>query len=93
MKKVILLLFIALMGQMVAASDVDLYRGLLFWIKDQNNIEGNELRKTTYPLSKVFDGSFNNQLAGTAIPKKAIKIVPLALRLRWENGIPSINCW
>ena len=39
MKKVVLLLA-ALMGQMVAASDVDLYRGLLFWIKDQDNIEG-----------------------------------------------------
>ena len=25
----------------------DLYRGLLFWIKDQKNIEGNELRQTT----------------------------------------------
>ena len=70
MKKVIVLLFAVVMGQMVAASDVDLYRGLLFWIKDQNNIEENELRKTTYLLSKVFDGSFNNQLAGTAIPKR-----------------------
>lgn len=69
-KRVVTFLFAVVMGQMVAASDVDLYRGLLFWIKDQNNIEGNELRKTTYPLSKVFDGSFNNQLAGTAIPKR-----------------------
>ena len=70
MKKVIVMLFAVVMGQMVTASDVDLYRGLLFWIKDQNNIEGNELRKTTYPLSQVFDGSFYNQLAGTEIPKR-----------------------
>ena len=83
MKKVIVWLLAVLMGQMVAASDVDLYRGLLFWIKDQNNIEGNELRKTTYPLSQVFDGSFNNQLAGTVIPKGTIKIIPLAFRSRW----------
>ena len=48
--------------------DVDLYRGLLFWIKDQKNIEGNEERKTTYALSKVFDGSFSNPLTGAALP-------------------------
>ena len=70
MKKIIVWVFAVVMGQMVAASDVDLYRGLLFWIKSQNNIEGNELRKTTYPLSQVFDGSFYNQLAGTAIPQR-----------------------
>ena len=42
----------------------DLYRGLLFWIKDQYNIEGNEPRRTTYALSKTYDGSFYNQLEG-----------------------------
>lgn len=46
----------------------DLHRGLLFWIKDQKNIEGNEERKTTYALSKALDGSFYNELAGTSIP-------------------------
>lgn len=51
-----------------AVPDVDLYRGLLFWIKDQVNIEGNEERKTTYPLSQMFDGSFNNPLMGSPIP-------------------------
>lgn len=51
----------------VVVPDVDLYSGLLFWIKDQNNIEGNELRKTTYALSKTFDGSFMNQLSGFRI--------------------------
>ncbi len=56
-KKVIVLLFAVVMGQMVAASEVDLYRGLLFWIKDQKNIEGNELRQTSLPLSIVLDGS------------------------------------
>lgn len=48
--------------------ELDLYSGLLFWIKEQDNIEGNELRQTTYPLSKVFDGSFSNPLKGTPIP-------------------------
>ena len=32
------------------------------------NIEGNEERKTTYPLSQMFDGSFNNPLMGSPIP-------------------------
>ena len=32
-KKTVTLLFAVMMGQMVVASDVDLYRGLLFWIK------------------------------------------------------------
>lgn len=63
MKKV-LLLVAALMGQMVAASDVDLYRGLLFWIKSHNNIEGDGLRKTTYPLSQVFEVSFSTSVNG-----------------------------
>ena len=52
----------------VYTPELDLYSGLLFWIKDQNNIEGNELRQTTYALSKVFDGSFSNPLTGAAIP-------------------------
>ena len=51
--------------------ELDLYRGLLFWIKDQTNIEGNETRQTTYPLSKSFDGSFNNPLTGASIPAQA----------------------
>ena len=48
----------------------DLYRGLLFWIPEleQYNIEGNESRFSTYPLSQWFDGSFNNPLSGTSIP-------------------------
>lgn len=56
-RKTIVLLFAVLMGQMVAASDVDLYRGLLFWITDQRGIEGNELRQTSLPLSTDLDGS------------------------------------
>ena len=70
MKKVIALVFAVLMGQVFATSDVDLYRGLLFWIQDQYNIEGNESRKTTYSLSKAFDGSFSNSLDGVALPAK-----------------------
>ena len=87
-KKVIVLLFAAVMGHMVAASNVDLYRGLLFWIKDQNNIEGNELRKTTHPLSKAFDGSFNNQLAGAAIPQRDSQDYTLSLSFK----VGELNC-
>lgn len=54
----------------VAVPELDLYAGLLFWIKEQDNIEGNELRQTTYPLSKSFDGSFANSLSGKSIPAK-----------------------
>ena len=69
-KKVIVLLFAVVMAQFVVASDVDLYRGLLFWIKDQKNIEGNELLRAMYPLGQVFDGCFNNQLNGATVPKE-----------------------
>lgn len=68
--KTLTLLLVSMLGQLAFASEVDLYRGLLFWIRDQNNIEGNELRKTTYALSKVFDGSFSNSLDGVALPAK-----------------------
>lgn len=57
MKKFIVLSFVVLMGQIAVASEVDLYRGLLLWIKDQQNIEGNELRQTSLPLSTDLDGS------------------------------------
>ena len=87
MKKVIVWLLAVLMGQMVAASDVDLYRGLLFWIKSQNNIEGNELRKTTYPLSQVFDGSFCNQLAGTAISKRDNQDYTFSFKVGERNNV------
>ncbi len=46
----------------------DLYRGLVFWIKDQNNIEGNESRSASRSLSSAFDGSFSISLSGTSIP-------------------------
>ena len=87
-KKVIVLLVAALMGQVVVASDVDLYRGLLFWIKDQKNIEGNESRETTYPLSKVFDGSFANPLKGTAIAAKG----SVAFSMAFSFKVGQVDC-
>ena len=66
----------------VVTPDFDLYAGLLFWIKDQTNIEGNEERKATYPLSKVFDGSFANPLAGAAIPAKDVDDYTLSLSFK-----------
>ena len=77
-KKVIVLLFAVVMGQMVAASDVDLYRGLLFWIKDQKNIEGNELRQTSVPLSTVLDGSKVITFSGASTPKRNASAFSLA---------------
>ena len=68
MKKVILLLGVVLIAQFAVASDVDLYKGLLFWIKDQNNIEGNELRQTSLPLTTVLDGSKTITFSGADLP-------------------------
>ena len=51
-------------------SDPDLYRGLLFRITSQNNIEGNEWRKTSLPLSTVLDGSQAITFSGVAIPRR-----------------------
>lgn len=34
------------------APDPDLHRGLQFWIRDQENIEGNDTRRTTLPLGE-----------------------------------------
>ena len=48
----------------------DLYRGLLFWITDQTNIEGNEPRQATIPLSTVLNGSQYISLSGAALPNK-----------------------
>ena len=81
MKKMVLLAA-ALMGQMVAASDVDLYRGLLFWIKDQKNIEGNELRQTSVPLSTVLDGSKVITFSGASTPKRNASAFSLAKSLK-----------
>lgn len=66
----------------VVTPDFDLYAGLLFWIKDQTNIEGNEERKATYPLSKMFDGSFANPLAGAAMPAKDVDDYTLSLSFK-----------
>ena len=68
----------------------DLYRGLLFWITSQYNIEGNEQRYSTYALSKVFDGSFNNPLSGTAIPKNDSKEYTFSISLK-VGELNSIN--
>lgn len=48
----------------------DLWRGLLFLICDTYNVEGNDSRSVSHSLNTVFNGSFNNPLAGTAIPAK-----------------------
>ena len=88
MKKVIVLLFAVVMGQMVAASDVDLYRGLLFWIKDQKNIEGNELRQTSLPLSTVLDGSKAITFSGANLPKRSTSAFSFAISFK----VGSLNC-
>jgi len=50
--------------------DPDLYRGLVFWIKDQCNVEGNESRYADHALSQTFDGSFKTTLKGSTLPKQ-----------------------
>ena len=51
--------------------DPDLYRGLVFWIKDQYNVEGNERRYADHKLSQTFNGSFKTTLQGTALPQQS----------------------
>lgn len=72
----------------VHTPELDLYSGLLFWIKEQQNIEGNENRGSTYPLSKQFDGSFMNQLGGADIP--SLDGREYALSFSFKVG--ALNC-
>ncbi len=67
------------------ASDPDLYRGLVFWIKEQNNIEGNDRRSTTLPLSRTFDGSFNISLSGQALPDSDDQTFTLAVSFKFSE--------
>jgi hypothetical protein len=60
----------------------DLYRGLLFWIKNRYNVEGNEDRYSDYALSSVFDGSFKTTLKGTALPKQSDNCFTLAFSFK-----------
>ena len=50
--------------------DPDLYAGLLWWIKEQSNVEGNESRSASTSLGNKFNGSYKVTLNGTAIPAK-----------------------
>ena len=50
--------------------DPDLYRGLIFWIKDKYNVEGNESRYSDHSLSQTFDGSFKMTLQGASLRKQ-----------------------
>ncbi len=52
--------------------DPDLYRGLVFWIKDQYNVVGTERRYADHKLSQIFNGSFKTTLQGTALPKQEV---------------------
>ena len=88
MKKVIVLLFAVVMGQFAVASDVDLYKGLLFWIKDQKNIEGNEPRQTSVPLSTVLDGSKAITFSGANTPKRDTSAFSFAISFK----VGSLNC-
>ena len=87
MKKVIVL-FALLTAQFVVASGVDLYRGLLFWIKDQKNIEGNESRQTSLPLSTVLDGSKAITFSGANIPIRDTSAFSFAISFK----VGSLNC-
>ena len=60
----------------------DLYRGLLFWIKDQKNIEGNEMRYASKSFNSKFDGSFYNELKGSVLPKQETQEYTLSFSFR-----------
>ena len=62
--------------------DPDLYRGLLFRITSQNNIEGNEWRKTSLPLSTVLDGSQAITFSGVAIPRRETSAFSFAISFK-----------
>ena len=85
MKKAVMFLSVILMWQMVVASDVDLYRGLLFWIKEQTNIEGNETRQTSLPLSTVLDGSKAISFSGTNLPQRDASAFSFAISFKVGN--------
>ena len=86
MKKVLVLL--TLVSQVAIGSDIDLYRGLLFWIKDQKNIEGNELRQTSLPLSTVLDGSNAITFSGASMPKRDTSAFSFAMSFK----VGSLDC-
>ena len=88
LKKVLMPLFVVLIAQFAVASDVDLYKGLLFWIKDQKNIEGNEPRQTSVPLSTVLDGSQAITFSGIGIPKRDTSAFSFAISFK----VGSLNC-
>ena len=90
MKKVMVLIFMGLLSHFVFASDIDLYRGLLFWIKDQKNIEGNELRQTSLPLSTVLDGSKAITFSGASMPKRDTSAFSFAMSFK-VGGLDCIN--
>ena len=86
--KAFLVLVAAMMGQIVSAADVDLYRGLLFWIKEQKNIEGNEIRQTSLPLSTVLDGSKAITFSGADLPERSSSAFSFAVSFKVGN----LNC-
>ena len=50
--------------------DPDLYRGLVFWITDYSNIEGNDARNVDHNLAYKLNGSFKTTLQGTNLPQQ-----------------------
>lgn len=72
----------------VYTPELDLYSGMLFWITNQVNIEGNDFRSATYSLNKTFDGSFSNPLTGALIPCQANNDFSLA----FSFNIGELEC-
>ncbi len=90
MKKVVMLVFAILLGQFVFASDINLHRGLLFWIKELTNIEGNENRQVSLPLSTEFDGSKVITFSGADIPQGDTSAFSFAISFK-VGGLDRIN--
>lgn len=54
----------------LVSPDPDLYAGLLWWIEESSNVEGNESRTTSISLGTRYNGNHKVTLQGTAIPAK-----------------------
>ena len=68
--------------------DVDPTRGLLCWIKDKVNIEGNDERKTTLSLSTVLDGSSYISMSGASLPDKENEAFAIAVSFK----VGQVDC-
>ena len=66
----------------------DLYRGLLFSITNQYNIEGNDARQVSLPLNTVLNGSQAITFSGVSIPPRDTSEFSFAVSFK----VGELNC-